>query len=248
MGMKGERMELFVKCAKVRASIRWAVTCTQEMQASAVEDSAKQIVAETLRKLTRISSIAEIAWLCHFSLSVPRPELLEAWNPWVVLRAGQRTLQEKPSGQGARKKTVDAQESGENSLFLFLFAVFHACLKPKQPCDKRGDSGNRNWKASKSWEGSHPPELGSFCPERVGKPFCFSLSLCTHLVWEVSIAPRVNCEAGAFQPGAERARLENSREMVDREVLSTRTGESSPFRWILNHPWSHTTSSHGQIK
>ena len=82
--------------------------------------------------------------------------------------------------------------------FLFLL-FFHACLKPKQPCDSRGASGNRDREAPELW-GREPParkrELLS--REAAGAPFASSLSLCTHLVWEVSLAPGSKLRSRSF--------------------------------------------------
>ena len=171
-------------------AIRWRLSHLQRIQASAIWGLCKA----NSRNTEEDDQDSQYCWnsltLPH-PLSVHRPELLETWNPWVVLRAGWRTLQEKPSGQGAKKKTVDAQESGENFLFFFLFAVFFMpASNPSNPVTKgvTGATGTRRHR--NSWEGCRPPELEELPSRKGGEiPSAFSLSLSTHLVWEASTAP-----------------------------------------------------------
>lgn len=95
---------------------------------------------------------------------------------------------------------MDAQESGENSLFLFLFAVFFMpASNPSNPVTKGVTVATGTGRHLNSWEGSHPPELGELLSREGGEtPFAFSLSLCTHLVWEVSIAPGSKLRSRSF--------------------------------------------------
>ena len=160
-------------------TVRWRLSHLQRIQASTIWGLCK---ANSSRNTEEDDQDSQYCWnsltLPH-PLSVPRPELLETWNPWVVLRAGWRTLQEKPSGQGTRKKTVDAQERGKFPIFSFC-CFFHPCLKSKQPCDKRSDTGNRNQKAPKFLGRKPPAGTGGASIQRGwGNPFCF-LSLSVH--------------------------------------------------------------------
>ena len=73
---------------------------------------------------------------------------------------------------------MDAQESGENSLFFFLFAVFFMpASNPSNPVTKGATVATGTRRHLNSWEGSHPPELGELLSREGGEaPFAFSLS------------------------------------------------------------------------
>ena len=73
---------------------------------------------------------------------------------------------------------MDAQESGENSLFLFLFAVFFMpASNPSNPVTKGATVATGTRRHLNSWEGSHLPELGELLSREGGEaPFAFSLS------------------------------------------------------------------------
>lgn len=74
---------------------------------------------------------------------MPWPELIETFNPWEGIRAGQRSLGAALRSRCREENSECSGRGGEMSQsFFVLFAS--ACLKPRQSCDKSSSSGNSN--------------------------------------------------------------------------------------------------------